>query len=695
MGQSLAYCTCAACAGAPLEPQYSGDGLSGLTGSKPVWSLEQVVGSLTRWDARWASQPIPYTFYNATPAHLAGNPDWKGFVSFTPEQRLAAKFAMDLIADVANLSFVERPDNGTVPSGANPRLTFSTSTSTAQYFTAYANVDFQETFELGDAHRITSAELMFNAQRWNGSMAPGPRPFYVLMHEILHAVGLPHPSAYNRLPNEEITYAKHAVYAQDSAQFTLMSYFSAAETGSIYNAFAQTPLLHDIAALQAIYGANTATRAGDTVYGYGSTAGRSVFDFAQNAKPILTIWDGGGTDILDFSQTGGAVSVDLNPGSFSDAFGMTNNIAIAHGVWIENARGGAGDDVLQGNAAANLLEGGGGNDRQFGAEGDDILLGQEGADYLNGGPGQDELHGGIGADFLEGGPGLDRQLGGDGDDLIGGQDGADYLNGGAGRDQLYGDAGADFLEGGGDDDRQFGGDGDDLIGGQDGADYLNGGSGRDQLYGDAGADFLEGGLDDDRQFGGDGDDTLGGQDGADYLNGGSGRDQLYGDAGADFLEGGADDDRQFGGDGDDLMGGQDGADYLNGGSGRDQLYGDAGADFLEGGADDDRLFGGDGDDLMGGQGGADLLDGGRGADALFGDAGDDRLVGGAGNDRIDGGDGFDVAIFSGPRSAYTFTVQNGVMTVVGIDGTDQLFGIESLQFDDGTVGATTADDWVM
>jgi Ca2+-binding RTX toxin-like protein len=98
---------------------------------------------------------------------------------------------------------------------------------------------------------------------------------------------------------------------------------------------------------------------------------------------------------------------------------------------------------------------------------------------------------------------------------------------------------------------------------------------------------------------------------------------------------------------------------------------------------------------MGGQGGADLLDGGRGADALFGDAGDDRLVGGAGNDRIDGGDGFDVAIFSGPRSAYTFTVQNGVMTVVGIDGTDQLFGIESLQFDDGTVGATTADDWVM
>jgi hypothetical protein len=60
--------------------------------------------------------------------------------------------------------------------------------------------------------------------------------------------------------------------------------------------------------------------------------------FSLNPKPVFTIWDGGGVDTLDFSQTVAAVSADLNEGRFSDAFGMTNNVSIAFGVVIENAR---------------------------------------------------------------------------------------------------------------------------------------------------------------------------------------------------------------------------------------------------------------------------------------------------------------------------------------------------------------------
>jgi serralysin len=62
---------------------------------------------------------------------------------------------------------------------------------------------------------------------------------------------------------------------------------------------------------------------------------------------------------------------------------------IANGVTIENARSGAGNDTLFGNAAANLLDGGAGNDRIDGGGGNDTLIGGRGTDTLTGGAGAD------------------------------------------------------------------------------------------------------------------------------------------------------------------------------------------------------------------------------------------------------------------------------------------------------------------
>ena len=61
-----------------------------------------------------------------------------------------------------------------------------------------------------------------------------------------------------------------------------------------------SPMLADILALQQIYGANTTTRTGDTVYGFGSNAG-ALYDFAINTNPAITIWDAGGVDTLNAS----------------------------------------------------------------------------------------------------------------------------------------------------------------------------------------------------------------------------------------------------------------------------------------------------------------------------------------------------------------------------------------------------------
>jgi hypothetical protein len=108
------------------------------------------------------------------------------------------------------------------------------------------------------------------------------------------------------------------------------------------------------------------------------------------------------------------------------------------------------------------------------------------------------------------------------------------------------------------------------------------------------------------------------------------------------------------------------------------------------------LYGGDG--LGGALGinsttGARYITGTSGVDTLTGTAANDKLEGDGGNDMIDGGLGFDTAVFRGVRSNYMFAeLSNGDLVVTskdGIDGTDTLRSIETLQFQD--MSASRAD----
>ena len=115
------------------------------------------------------------------------------------------------------------------------------------------------------------------------------------------------------------------------------------------------------------------------------------------------IWDAGGVDQIAYGGTR-PVTIDLRPatlqvapgggGFISYVHGIFGGFTIAHGVTIENALAGSGNDVVAGNSAANVLVAGAGADRLFGGGGDDTLIGGGGADYLRGGPGNDVLYGG-------------------------------------------------------------------------------------------------------------------------------------------------------------------------------------------------------------------------------------------------------------------------------------------------------------
>jgi len=122
-----------------------------------------------------------------------------------------------------------------------------------------------------------------------------------------------------------------------------------------------------------------------------------------------------------------------------------------------------------------------------------------------------------------------------------------------------------------------------------------------------------------------------------------------------------------------------------GGRGNDSQTGTNSSDLMIGGAGNDTQMGGGGNDFMSAGSGNDLMDGGEGRDLMTGGSGNDTMIGGAGDDTMIGGSGFDTAIMSGNFRDYVLQFFWLGWSVEGADGHDQLYQVEAIQFDDGTL----------
>ncbi|HEX8063338.1 MAG TPA: hypothetical protein VF535_08990, partial [Allosphingosinicella sp.] len=273
------------------------DGTGGTLSGKPVYTIDQVIANLNRTSypgsgipgAQWSygedymgqnksgnpdviqygfytSQSqlfqVPYVYPNAAGTGLVGRNEYFQFGAFSVAQQAAANKAIQLWDDLIKTSFVQ------VTNINQADITYGNLKS-APTTQAYAFLPYNYS---GTSAGLQGDVWVSLSQASNLQLGNGFYGLATLIHETGHAIGLQHPGAYNAAPGLSITYPVNAEYYQDTRQYSQMSYFNAEFSGAghidwnrVNWVYGQTPLLHDIATIQAMYGADPTTRATDTV----------------------------------------------------------------------------------------------------------------------------------------------------------------------------------------------------------------------------------------------------------------------------------------------------------------------------------------------------------------------------------------------------------------------------------------------
>jgi serralysin len=414
---------------------------------KQIFSLNKVIQQIDsgRTLDVGTDNTITYGFFDHRHAlGLNNNPafgEGRGYTPFTEAQKAAARQAISYWDDLIPAQFVEAASKPGASAWARNEVDIwlaNTTTGPAQAWAYYPNY--------GNQYKRVSSDTWIAdpAVNWtNKWFTPGGYGNTTLIHELGHSLGLSHPGSYNG--SAATTYDGMAEYAQDSMQYSIMSYWSGSNTRALtvnwsllFNNYAQTPMIHDILTIQSKYGKDLTTRNTDTTYGFNSNAGRDAFDFTKNPFPYLSIYDAGGNDTIDLSGFTVSQFINLQPGSFSSvgaavptASTINANMA-AHNAAMGTTYGNvtqADVDGLAGaymNAAASRIAAFTGVtgifatahdnfsiaygvtiENAIGGSARDLLWGNDVANRLEGRGGNDVLNGFAGADTLIGGSGND------------------------------------------------------------------------------------------------------------------------------------------------------------------------------------------------------------------------------------------------------------------------------------------------
>lgn len=322
-------------------------------------------------------------------------PDWKWSPAGATRMEAAMGQVLAEYASVANVRFQFVgwfPDLRSAPADVVLSATvmpqvygMGTSAYAWAYFPNEPMTDAQIAARWGSqlAYPNASGDLVLdfaNGEMFNSSFQPGSNGFFAMIHEMGHALGLKHPHDNGGTPGRP-TFQQIGIDPADTQQLTVMSYDPATslaywlqQFGVPANAgYPQTLMPLDVLALQSLYGPNTTTRAGDTVY--------QLF----NDDAIATYWDAGGIDTLSAANSGFGWHIASVASSSADNLVLAtpyDSTALTGKFFfnVERFEGSQFADKIDGTAAGNAI------------------AGLAGPDWVRGGGGNDAIDGGAGID---------------------------------------------------------------------------------------------------------------------------------------------------------------------------------------------------------------------------------------------------------------------------------------------------------
>lgn len=333
-----ARCGCSACCG--LTPQANGATFTS--------KFDALLSGFSMSDADGRGAFFTYSFPIEPPAYLLdvySAEELATFEAFSESYKVLARQAVEAFASVSGLTAFEAPPGlGDVQFMIYDLAVFQGFGSAGgfAYYPFPPNPLGSDIFIDDDS--VSNRFLNYN--------------FYVLLHELGHALGLKHPFEGNLQLDSNV----------DNAAFTVMSYNLDGFRNSL------GPL--DIEAVQFLYGDQNAD-------------GNQISSWS---------WD---PATFTLTQTGNDTAERIiGVGSSDRIFGQGGNDSIFGGLGNDELNGGSGNDNLNGGEGNDTLSGGDGDDRLEGGSGNDTLNGGNGSDFLLGGDGNDIFNGGEGIDYV-------------------------------------------------------------------------------------------------------------------------------------------------------------------------------------------------------------------------------------------------------------------------------------------------------